>query len=139
VTEPTRYRPTRRQFPWWLLLLPVIQGTTWLVLDTPMPWPYYALLWPVLVAESFWLMTFGVELTEEALVMRGPRKRVIPWRAIDSIEPTRYWGATMVGVRHRGRMRKLRAPYHQRFLAPDPDFDAKARTIYETWVRATAR
>jgi hypothetical protein len=137
VTEPIRYRPTRRQYPWWLLLLPVIQGGTYLVLDSPLPWPYYAVLWPVLVAESFWLMTFGVELTGDALVMRGLRKRVIPWRRIDWIGPVPYWGATMVGVRYGGRTRRLRAPYHQPFLAPDPGFEAKARTIYEAWVRGT--
>lgn len=46
---------------------------------------FYAVVTAVLVAEAFWVTTLGVELTDEAFVMRGLRKRVIPWRRIDEI------------------------------------------------------
>lgn len=89
----------------------------------------------VLLAEAAWLSTTGVELRPDALVMRGIRRRVLPWRDITWIGSAPLSWSQCVGVTTRhGRMRRLRAPHHTPFLAPDRDFLAKAHTIHDYWV-----
>lgn len=141
VGETISYRPTRRQYPWGMWLIPASHVFMVVALGSPPPfWPVLAALDVVIVAEFFWLTTRGVDLRPDALVLRGIRTRVIPWRDITWVGPASLLGATMVGIRYAGgpgRVVRLRSPQHLPVLAPDPDFLAKARTIYQTWRAAT--
>jgi hypothetical protein len=139
VTEPIRYRPSWRQYPGWLLLLPAAQLVTMVVVDMRREARViYLVTWLVLAVGVRWGRTLGVDVTEDALVMHGLRRRVLPWRRIDWVGEVSQLGTHRVAVRCGGRLRMLRAPYHHRLLAPDPDFEAKVRTIHDAWARATS-
>ncbi|MCX5560656.1 hypothetical protein [Streptomyces sp. NBC_00038] len=72
----------------------------------------------------------GVSLTEEALVMRGNRRRRIPWTDIVQVEVRRTLGVRQVVVHTRdGRATVLRAPMS--FV--DGQFDRKVAVLREWW------
>ncbi|MFF1678559.1 hypothetical protein ACFVYG_21280 [Streptomyces sp. NPDC058256] len=72
----------------------------------------------------------GVSLTEEALVVRGNRRRRIPWTDIIRLEVRRVLGVRQVVVHTRdGRRTVLRAPTS--FI--DGGFDRKVGILTEHW------
>ncbi|MFD3930084.1 hypothetical protein [Streptomyces sp. NPDC058614] len=72
----------------------------------------------------------GVSLTEEALVVRGNRRRLIPWTDIIRLEVRRVLGVRQVVVHTRdGRHTVLRAPTS--FI--DGGFDRKVEILGEWW------
>lgn len=72
----------------------------------------------------------GVSLTEEALVVRGNRRRRIPWTDIVRLEVRRVLGVRQVIVHTRdGRATVLHAPTS--FV--DGQFDRKVGTLTEWW------
>ncbi|HEU0131596.1 MAG TPA: hypothetical protein VFQ85_11475 [Mycobacteriales bacterium] len=79
----------------------------------------------------------GVDLTPEALVLRGLRRIVLPWREITHVEALSTMGTRTVRVTARGHRYRLRAPIHS-LLVPDPAFDQEVATIREWWQRARA-
>jgi hypothetical protein len=75
---------------------------------------------------------YGVELTEESLVMRGLRTREIPWTSIRDITVTSMLGTKQVQLwMDDGKTTKLRAPISG--FPYDPRFDRKLSTLLTWW------
>lgn len=76
---------------------------------------------------------FGLDLTDEALVMHGLTTRAIPWPEIERIETRRTLGTTLVRpVLRDGSAPMTRAPYTS-FIGADSEFEAKVARIREFW------
>ncbi|HVF03325.1 MAG TPA: hypothetical protein VNA20_00655 [Frankiaceae bacterium] len=127
-----RYRPRWRQLPWWNLLF-FIQPTINVLSGRLSGWWLLPLV-VVYVGSLVLHRHFGVELRPDALVAYGLRTRVIPWRQIQWIGPSRLFTEDAVGVAYGGEVLRLRAPRHW-LLTPDPDFRAKAGMIHGYWGR----
>ncbi len=70
-----------------------------------------AVLGGVALASAFLSRTFGVELTEQAAVVRGPRTGVVPWQDVQAVLDIDELGAhQVVLVRSDGRRLRLQAP-----------------------------
>jgi hypothetical protein len=130
------YRVGWRQLPWYLAIWPVLH----LAFDHDrlggVAFRAIALVLLVVVAvETIWLKSMGVDLTPEALVVRGTVRRVVPWGEVRAmgVEPL-LWSRTVVVTTYDGRRHRLRAPVHTPFLAPDPDFKGKADAMYFYWL-----
>lgn len=136
MDETIRYRPRTRQLPWLILVAPGAFFASALMEEDGRTGALAAalLLAVAMAVELRWLSRTGVTLRPDALVLHGIRTRVLPWAAVDWITTERELGAWIVRVRGGGRPYRLRAPYHQAFVAPDPDFTAKARALYDYWV-----
>jgi hypothetical protein len=123
-----RYRVGWRQVPWYLPLFFVPQATL----------GHWHLFWigllVLFVPELLWLKRTGIDLTPDALVLRGIRRRVLPWSEITSMRIVPQLGQQAIVVTTRDEQRRLRAPVHTPFLGPDRDFRAKADTLYRYWV-----
>jgi hypothetical protein len=135
VDETVRFRPGWRQLQWWIvpfaaaqLLLYRGDRTRGVVLAFAAV--YAVLIACVIVAHRFLM---GVDLRPDAIVLCGLRRRAFPWSEVHSVHRATMLGTHVVYVGARGRSWMLRAPTHQRFLAPDPDFDAKFATIVRYW------
>ena len=134
MDQTIRYRPRTRQLPWLILVAPAGLLAGALADDTPRAVTFAGALVVLMSVELRWLSRTGVTLRPDALFLHGIRTRVLPWAAIDWIAPERELGAWILRVRCAGRLYRLRAPYHQAFLAPDPEFTAKARVLYDYWL-----
>ena len=75
---------------------------------------------------------FGVTLTEEAAVLHGFRRRIIPWRSVQDITVERWGGSRTVVVWEANRQHRLRAPLS--FFPRDPRFEEKYDAIVEWWL-----
>jgi len=76
---------------------------------------------------------WGIDLTPQALVMRGITRREIPWSEISGIESDSLLGTTMVRPHLvDGSRPRARAPLTG-FLQRDPEFEAKLARIEEYW------
>jgi hypothetical protein len=75
---------------------------------------WLALVWLVLgcagVVEALWLRTRGVDLTDEAAVLRGFRRRTIAWRDVQAVVCTQRFGWVVQLVPAGGKPVTLRAP-----------------------------
>lgn len=131
-----RLRPLWRQLPWYLPIAALAPSVVSSRRDGAPSWPTVltVVLVVVLVAETVFLKSRGADLRPDALVVRGLRTRVIPWHEVAWVGPAPLFGTQCVGIATtRYGMLRLRAPLHTPFLGPDPEFLAKARTIYEFW------
>ena len=129
------FRPRWRQLPWWMALYPA----TYLFQPGPdrLSGARIGLVVALTLgigAELLWLSRTGVVLRPDAVVVRGIRKRVVPWRDVWWIGPYPQLGMQAVGIRTHDDLYRLRAPVHMPVLAPDREFRAKAQTIYDYWV-----
>jgi hypothetical protein len=123
-----RYQVGWRQLPWYLSLC-------WLPQATVGHWRFFWVgLLVIFVPELLWLKRMGIDLTPDALVLRGIRRRVLPWSEITSMRIAPLLGTQSILVTTRDGQRRLRAPVHTPFLAPDGDFHAKADTLHRYWV-----
>ncbi len=112
--------PVRFRTSWWgfaAALLPAlvclrlaIDGLT----DPVIPRMLYVLVavTGALALLSAWhVRTFGVELTEQAAIVRGPRRHVVPWQDVQAVLDVDELGTRQVVlVRSDGRRFRLRAP-----------------------------
>jgi hypothetical protein len=76
---------------------------------------FFALTWLVLacisVTLAMWLRTMGVDLTPESAVVRGFRRRSVPWPQVQAVLPHRRQGAWSVRlILESGKPITLRAP-----------------------------
>lgn len=124
------YRVGWRQVPWYLPLFWVPQA----LLGQGFAKGVLLAVVVVFVPEMFWLKRMGIDLTPDALVIRGVRRRVVPWASITSIRMQPMLGQQGVLVTTRDDQWRLRAPAHTPFLGPDREFQAKADTLYRYWV-----
>ncbi len=122
------YRVGWRQLPWFLpvIWLPQLWLSHWTV--------FWIGLLVAFVPELLWLRTTGIDLTPDALVLRGLRRRVMPWPEITSMRIAPLVGTQSILVTTRDEQRRLRAPVHTPFVGPDREFKAKADTLYRYWV-----
>jgi hypothetical protein len=70
----------------------LVFGGFWLVLaavEMAAGQPALTLQWVVLgvivIAEAFWVRTFGVDLTRESAMVRGLRRRSVPWQEVQAV------------------------------------------------------
>jgi hypothetical protein len=97
---------------------PLAYGGVWLlfaVLWSMIDQPFFALSWLtlgcVMVVTALWSRTFGVDLTRGCAIVRGFRRRVVPWHEVQAVVHHRRQGAW--GVRlilESGKPVMLRAP-----------------------------
>jgi hypothetical protein len=72
--------------------------------------------WPlvlgfVLVAEALWIRSFGIDLTRESAIVRGIRRRSIPWQEVQAVLRHSQLGSGRVSlVLESGTRLTLRAP-----------------------------
>jgi hypothetical protein len=65
----------------------------------------------VIVAQSLWALTWGVDLTPESANLRGVRRRSIPWQEVQAVLRVEVMGSRMVQlVPEKGKPVTLRAP-----------------------------
>lgn len=65
----------------------------------------------VVVAESLWALTWGVDLTPESVILRGLRRRSIPWHQVQAVIRYEMLGQRRVRlIPQNGRLVTLRAP-----------------------------
>jgi hypothetical protein len=65
----------------------------------------------VIVAESLWALTWGVDLTPESANLRGFRRRSIPWQEVQAVLRYERIGSRMVRlIPDNGKPVTLRAP-----------------------------
>jgi hypothetical protein len=65
----------------------------------------------VVVAQSLWSLTWGVDLTPESVILRGFRRRSIPWQQVQAIIRYEMLGQRTVRlILENGRPVTLRAP-----------------------------
>jgi len=100
--------------------------------------PVHSAVLVSLAASAFGLLMtrrLGIALRPDALVLYGFRTRVFPWPEIGRIYESKLMGQRMLNIYVPGQRRSwmLRAPVHTAVLSPDPEFDAKARTLMRTW------
>ena len=62
------------------------------------------------MVEALWLRTRGVDLTDQAAVLRGFRRRTIAWRDVQAVVRTRRFGWVVQLVPASGKPVTLRAP-----------------------------
>jgi len=76
---------------------------------------------------------FGVDLCHDGVVLRGVRRRVVPWNAVQAIEAKKYFGTRVVVLVVDGRLRRLRAPFTGP-LQRDRQFDDKLAALRSWWM-----
>ncbi len=108
------------------------------VIFPAVPWPVYAMTAAtavLVVASTFWVRSFGVELTEQGAVVRGPRTLFVPWRDVQAVLQTRELGHRRVALLMAdGRLVTLRAP--SAFLGWGArDFEQGYDLIAHWWLR----
>jgi hypothetical protein len=65
----------------------------------------------VVVAESLWELTLGVDLTPESVILRGVRRRSIPWHQVQAVIRDEMLGQRRVRlITQNGKPVTLRAP-----------------------------
>jgi hypothetical protein len=113
ISAAVTIRVSRLGWVWPLVYggLLLVFAVSWLSLGRPL----FALCWLVLgavtVAQGLWMRTFGMELTPECAVLRGVRRRAVPWHQVQAVVHHRRQGAW--GVRlilENGTPVMLRAP-----------------------------
>jgi hypothetical protein len=110
----------RIRSPRYVLIQPVVMAGLFLVIagsnwtrddqigNSP---PFWLALAGVIVAQSLWELTWGVDLTPESAVLRGVRRRSIPWREVQAIVPYEHGGSRLVRlIPQNGKPVTLRAP-----------------------------
>jgi hypothetical protein len=93
-------------------------GGFWLVLaavEMAAGQPALTLQWVVLgvivIAEAFWIRTFGVDLTRESAMVRGLRRRSVLWQEMQAVVRLRRLEGWVVRlIPDSGRPVTLRAP-----------------------------
>lgn len=89
----------------------VIAGSNWTRGDQMGNSPFWLALAGVIVAQSLWGLTWGVDLTPESAVLRGVRRRSIPWREVQAVVPYEHTGSRLVRlIPQNGKPVTLRAP-----------------------------
>lgn len=79
------------------------------------PFSWYAWFWLAMsglsAAEALWLRTLGVDLTRESAIVRGVRRRTVPWQEVQGVVRQRRLGTWVVQlIPESGRPVTLRAP-----------------------------
>lgn len=73
--------------------------------------PFWFAMAAVFVLEALTMRTFGVDLRPDAAVLRGVRRRVIPWSSVTGVEPVQAGPGSYVRLHcSDGRAVALRAP-----------------------------
>ena len=104
--------------PWYALVQPLLMAGLYLVIGafnwtaridaSPLLWMAAA---GVIVAQSLWEQTWGVDLTPESVNLRGFRRRSIAWPEVQAVlrhEP--YGSRTVRLILNSGKQVTLRAP-----------------------------
>ena len=101
--------------PWYALIQPflmaglflVIGASSWTPRISSLPW----IAAGVIVAQSLWEQTWGVDLTPESVNLRGFRRRSIAWPEVQAVLRHRQTGSRTVSlILNSGRQVELRAP-----------------------------
>lgn len=102
-------------------------------------WPgsWFALVWLLLgcamAVLALWLRTRGVDLTDEAAVLRGVRRRTIAWRDVQTVVRTQRFGWVVQLVPAGGKPVTLRAPTTSRGKAVS-EYERDFHRIEQWWL-----
>ena len=116
-------------------------GGFWLVLaavEMAAGQPALTLQWVVLgvvvIAEAFWIRTFGVDLTRESAMVRGLRRRSVLWQEVQAVvRHRRLEGWVVRLILDSGRPVTLRAPTSLWGLG-EAEYERDVQRIEQWWL-----
>ena len=114
----TKIRTPRYAWVWALMsagLQFALAAFFWVMPAEFRPWSWFAWFWLMFgclsVAEALWLRTLGVDLTHESAILRGFRRRTIPWHEVQAVVRKRRFDTWVVQlIPESGKPVTLRAP-----------------------------
>jgi len=114
----TKIRTPRYAWVWALMsagLQFALAAFFWVMPAEFRPWSWFAWFWLMFgclsVAEALWLRTLGVDLTHESAILRGFRRRTVPWHEVQAVVRKRRFDTWVVQlIPESGKPVTLRAP-----------------------------
>ena len=103
----------------WVLMSAALQFAVatffWVIPAGFWPGSWFAWFWLMFgclsVAEALWLRTLGVDLTHESAILRGFRRRTVPWHEVQAVVRKRRFDTWVVQlIPESGKPVTLRAP-----------------------------